>query len=57
LLADLPSRLERLAAFLAILEMMRMQVIVAFQRKRFGEIRLTAIREPEQASGNGRDPA
>ncbi len=57
LMADLPSRLEMLATFLALLEMMRMQMIVAFQRKRFGEIRLTAVREPDGASTPGRDPA
>ena len=57
LMADLPSRLEILATFLAILEMMRMQVIVAFQRKRFGEIRLTALRPAEQPPGGGASPA
>jgi segregation and condensation protein A len=44
LMADLPSRLEVLATFLAVLEMMRMQTIVAFQRKSFGEIRIAASR-------------
>ncbi len=57
LMADLPSRLEMLATFLAILEMMRMQVIVAFQRERFGEIRLTAVRPPDCPSSSGEDPA
>jgi len=57
LLADLPSRLEIMATFLAILEMMRMQMIVAFQRKRFGEIRLTAVRESDGPTGGERDPA
>ncbi|NIM02279.1 MAG: segregation/condensation protein A [Acidobacteria bacterium] len=52
LMADLPSRLEILATFLAILEMMRMQTIVAFQRKRFGEIRLSAVREGEADGEN-----
>jgi segregation and condensation protein A len=46
LMADLPTRLDVLATFLAILEMMRMQIIVAFQRKRGGEIRITRV-EPE----------
>jgi len=40
LLTDLPSKLERIAVFLAVLEMMRLQQIVAFQRKLFGEIRI-----------------
>jgi len=57
LMADLPSRLEILATFLAILEMMRAQMLVAFQRKRFGEIRLTAVREPHGTSTDRKDPA
>ena len=56
LMADLPSRLDMLATFLAILEMMRMQTIVAFQRKRFGEIRLTAVRQPDTPPNNGANP-
>ena len=47
LMADLPSRLEILATFLAVLEMMRMQIIVVFQRKSFGEIRIAAARVDE----------
>jgi segregation and condensation protein A len=42
LLEDLPSRLERIATFLAVLEMVRLRLAVAFQRRMFGEIRLTA---------------
>ncbi len=57
LMADLPSKLEILVTFLAILEMMRAQMIVAFQRKRFGEIRLAAVREPDHTSTTGEDPA
>lgn len=53
LVADLPSKLDILATFLAILEMMRMQTIVAFQRKRFGEIRLTAVQEKTGAAVPG----
>jgi segregation and condensation protein A len=56
LMVDLPSRLDMLATFLAILEMMRMQTIVAFQRKRFGEIRLTAVRETDTPANNGANP-
>jgi segregation and condensation protein A len=40
LLADLPTRLDRIATFLAILEMVRLQLIVVFQRKALGEIRI-----------------
>ena len=50
LFATLPTRLDRIATFLAVLEMMRMTRIVLFQRKLFGGIRL-ALR-PEQA-GSG----
>ena len=40
LLRGLPNRLERIGAFLAVLEMLRLQQIVAFQRTRLGEIRI-----------------
>jgi segregation and condensation protein A len=50
LLEDLPSKLERIATFLAVLEMIRLRLAVAFQRKLFGEIRLTAC-----ADGNDED--
>jgi chromatin segregation and condensation protein Rec8/ScpA/Scc1 (kleisin family) len=43
LMADLPSRLDRIATFLAILEMVRLQLIIAFQRKALGEIRIARI--------------
>jgi segregation and condensation protein A len=43
LLADLPTRLDRIATFLAILEMMRLQLIVAFQRRALGEIRIARV--------------
>jgi len=57
LLGDLPSRLEMLATFLAVLELMRMQSIVAFQRKKFGEIRITAVHEKDPKTANGENPA
>ncbi len=50
LLEDLPTRLDRIAAFLAVLEMMRLRLVVAFQRKRFGEIRLMAYSGPADES-------
>jgi segregation and condensation protein A len=40
LLVDLPTRLDRIATFLAVLEMVRLQLIVIFQRKALGEIRI-----------------
>ena len=40
LFADLPTRMDRIATFLAVLEMIRLRLIVAFQRKAFGEIRI-----------------
>ena len=40
LLQGLGTRLDRIATFLAVLEMMRLAVIVVFQRKLFGEIRI-----------------
>ncbi len=55
LLADLPTRLDRIATFLAMLEMMRLAVIVAFQRKALGEIRI-ALR-PQAAPSTASDSA
>jgi segregation and condensation protein A len=43
LIVDLPTKLDRIATFLAILEMVRLQLIVAFQRKALGEIRIAKI--------------
>jgi segregation and condensation protein A len=40
LIAGLSNRTERIASFLAVLEMVRMQVIVLFQRAREGDIRV-----------------
>ena len=40
LLEGLRTRLDRIATFLAVLEMMRLAVIVVFQRKLVGEIRV-----------------
>jgi segregation and condensation protein A len=52
LLSEQPSRIERIATFLAVLEMMRLRMIVAFQRVRLGEIRL-ALRRGEVATAPG----
>ena len=48
-LAELPTRLDRIAAFLALLEMIRLRLVIAFQRKRLGEIRL-ALRGDRELS-------
>lgn len=50
LLADLPTRIERIATFLAILEMIRLHMLVAFQRVALGEIRIARV---EGAPGDG----
>lgn len=50
LLADLPNQLERIATFLAVLEMMRLQLLLAFQRKAFDEIRIARVEEPPAES-------
>jgi segregation and condensation protein A len=48
LMESLPTRLDRIALFLAMLEMMRLRMIVAFQRKIFGEIRVALRKEPAE---------
>jgi segregation and condensation protein A len=48
-LESFPERLDCIATFLAVLEMMRLRVLVAFQRKLFGEIRLALRQEPAAA--------
>ncbi len=45
-LESLGTRLDRIATFLAVLEMMRLAVIVVFQRKLFGEIRVALRPQP-----------
>ena len=50
LLEELPTRLDRIATFLAVLEMMRLAVIVVFQRKLFDEIRIA--RRPVETTGD-----
>jgi segregation and condensation protein A len=48
LLEGLPTRLDRIATFLAMLEMMRLRLILAFQRKLMGEIRLVRRQDVEE---------
>jgi segregation and condensation protein A len=46
LLAGMGERRQRIATFLAVLEMVRLQMIVAFQRALFDEIRIALRGEP-----------
>jgi segregation and condensation protein A len=50
--ARLPSRIERIATFLAVLEMVRLQMIVLFQRAMNGEIRI-ALRQDAAPEASG----
>ena len=52
LLADLPTRLDRIATFLALLEMIRLRLVVVFQRRPLDEIRVARIVE-EDGAGAG----
>ena len=56
LLSGLPNRIERIAAFLAVLEMVRLQMIVLFQRASEGDIRV-ALRQDAPAAGSAGDGA
>jgi segregation and condensation protein A len=49
LIEELPTRLDRIATFLAVLEMTRLAVVIVFQRKLFGEIRVALRPESETA--------
>lgn len=55
LLEGLPTRLDRIATFLALLEMMRLQLVMVFQRQMFGEIRVAAV-GPPAAEDDGTAP-
>jgi segregation and condensation protein A len=57
LLEDLPTRLDRVATFLALLEMIRLRLVVAFQRKLFGEIRLAraSAQDEVETEADGED--
>jgi len=55
LLEDLPTRIERIAAFLAVLEMLRLQLIVAYQRKPVGEIRIRLLDESSDLKRRSRE--
>ncbi|ANM32057.1 hypothetical protein ABI59_03445 [Acidobacteria bacterium Mor1] len=51
LLDGLETRLEGIGVFLAVLEMMRLRMIVAFQRKLFGEIRIALREDTDEEAG------
>jgi segregation and condensation protein A len=53
LMAGLPTRMDRIATFLAMLEMMRLKLIVAFQRKLFGDVRLALRTDVDEAPVEG----
>jgi len=57
LLAELPTALDRIAAFLALLELVRLRVVLAFQRRLHDEIRI-ALRppDPERAASGAAEP-
>ncbi len=48
-LEGLPTTLDRIATFLAVLEMIRLRMIVAFQRRHLGEIRVALRVDVEEA--------
>jgi segregation and condensation protein A len=52
-LGALESRIERIATFLAVLEMARLRLVVAFQRKYLGEIRIALDRDAEPKGVGG----
>ena len=47
----MPTRLDCIATFLAMLEMCRLQRVVIFQRKRLGEIRIALVAEEARPEG------
>ena len=55
LIAGLPNRTERIATFLAVLEMVRLQMIVLFQRAREGDIRIALRHDAQASSGPGQN--
>lgn len=54
LIAGLPNRTERIASFLAVLEMVRLQIIVLFQRAMQGTIRVALRNDAPAAAGDSR---
>jgi segregation and condensation protein A len=59
LMAGLPSRIERIASFLAVLEMVRLQLIVLFQRAGHSDIRVALradVPGPVADGGGGAAP-
>ncbi len=56
LFAELPGRMERIAAFLALLEMVRLRLLLAFQRSPAGDIHLALKPEALAASREDGEP-
>jgi len=56
LIESLPTRLDRIATFLAMLEMMRLRLIAAFQRGIAGEIRIVLRDDIEEAPPAAQEP-
>lgn len=56
ILTELPTRIDRIAAFLAVLEMVRLRLLIAFQRTRLGEIRLALRDDGAKASEPQSEP-
>jgi segregation and condensation protein A len=56
LLEGLPTLQDRIAVFLAILEMLRLRMIVAFQRKHLDEIRIAIRPDSGSAGKEGEQP-
>ena len=50
LIKELETRAEAIALFLAMLEMMRLEMVVAFQRRTFSEIRIALRRDASEGS-------
>jgi segregation and condensation protein A len=50
LIKELETRAEAIALFLAMLEMMRLEMLVAFQRRTFSEIRIALRRDASEGS-------
>jgi segregation and condensation protein A len=48
LLEDLPTRMDCIATFLALLEMLRLRLVLVFQRKLFDEIRIARRPDPPE---------
>jgi len=57
LLRELPTKLDRIATFLALLEMMRLSLVAAFQRRTLGEIRIVRLDAPREGRALPEEPS